>query len=722
MSSFSLRLVTGMPEIFSGAKDNYDYGSNGFPAKADSNIGKYYSSKDFKLTGEFRTNYLSDPSPIGVDQVNGPSPTLGMESSPRDDGAVASVQVKVTPSYFVGTSSSELSSSYSEPSSMARYCGQPLTRQRSMTLPDHNKLDCYLMLEPTAAPDCDSPNYAEISALVEKADNGLQNGVLPLLADGALGGTYFLRDRGRAICLVCKPGDEEPNAVNNPHQQHREGSSTFAYKGSIEPSSGMYREVAAYLLDKGFAGVPTSHLAKICHPSLFRSDTDSPGPAPGAAALASASVDSLNRWKALESKTRKLCSVQQYARHECCAEDMGSGKFSAADVQKLAFTDIRLLNLDRHEGNVLVTRANPFQQTVPTATAATTATTLAAATAVSAATAGCLPVNASTTSLASMLSEASVVTVSNQGLGGLSKARLIAGPIVIDCGQGPTRYNSASPRTLSTSAPSAMASGVSDMGSYFGQIQNLASSSTDSTKVPSPRSTYASVTGGPSYVHPSTSHRLIPIDHGYCLPHILHIENASLCWLNWTAQSDAPILPDVMHAIEAIDVEADMDAIRRSVGEASIPLSYLLSLHVGAALLKCGAHAGLTLAEIGAFLTNGCDEVADEITSSENNYDDVCYDKPARVQAAVESALTDTFRSLRDNVPNNCGQANEFKSEQSNSERGSVALNVTSDSDLSKLLDFALQSAGNTSVFLYHLLSHVQALVDEKAKTKVVRK
>lgn len=51
-----------------------------------------------------------------------------------------------------------------------------------------------------------------------------------------------------------------------------------------------------------------------------------------------------------------VASLQEFVQTMCSAEDMSSSKFPLQDVQRLGALDIRLLNLDRHEGNVLVAK------------------------------------------------------------------------------------------------------------------------------------------------------------------------------------------------------------------------------------------------------------------------------------------------------------------------------------------------------------------------------
>ena len=51
---------------------------------------------------------------------------------------------------------------------------------------------------------------------------------------------------------------------------------------------------------------------------------------------------------------RKLGSMQAFAPHKCDANDMAPSHFSAENVHRIGILDIRLMNCDRHTGNLLV--------------------------------------------------------------------------------------------------------------------------------------------------------------------------------------------------------------------------------------------------------------------------------------------------------------------------------------------------------------------------------
>jgi hypothetical protein len=115
----------------------------------------------------------------------------------------------------------------------------------------------------------------------------------------------------------------------------------------IVPGFGMYREVAAYILDDGFSGVPPTALAKVRHRFLrneaYMNDNGWDG-----------DYDNDNRNNEVFLGGYKLSSVQSYVRHEGVADDMGPSMFDTDDCLRIAVLDLRLCNLDRHGGNILV--------------------------------------------------------------------------------------------------------------------------------------------------------------------------------------------------------------------------------------------------------------------------------------------------------------------------------------------------------------------------------
>ena len=413
----------------------------------------------------------------------------------------------------------------------ARLSGSPLRnfhRQRGQSLSiceGNSRSEAFISLEQT------SLFLADLPSLCVRADLGLKWDVDPILADGATGGTYFLRDRNRMIVCVLKPGDEEVNSPHNPHAKMLNGGLQGLWgrcaKGNITPGElfslifyfhlfpppdtffhpflgfGMFREVAAYILDDGLAGIPPTYLAKFRHrlldkTSIITDDFVPGGDFPG---------------------VYKLSSVQKYIRHEGCAEDLSPLLFDVGEVMRIAILDVRLCNADRHEGNLLV----------------------------------CL----------------------RGGGGG------------IDMEIDPVE----DANYLPFSSPSSAVCVAFSAPQFPTSLEKFLSVSSATPPTAAPNST-----------SPRSKYRLVPIDHGFVLPHILHTSDATFAWLNWP-QIKGPIPEDLRHLVANLDCDADVEKLRHTLG-ASMPFTSLLTLIVCTTFLKMSVEAGLTLFEIGSAMVS----------------------------------------------------------------------------------------------------------------------
>ncbi|KAL6749338.1 phosphatidylinositol 3 and 4-kinase-domain-containing protein [Haematococcus lacustris] len=215
--------------------------------------------------------------------------------------------------------------------------------------------------------------------LVKSVIRGLRACQEPEKALEGMGGTYFFaNDNGRKVAIL-KPCDEEPLAPNNPKGYVGRSLGDPGWKPTVRVGEAAMREVAAYLLDhQGFARVPCSVLVRARHPvfcynnrmsSVRQSTFDltaAAGPCGGGdaesmSAAAQPSVASMARGGAgglgvqpRGSLPMKLGSLQEFVAHECDTTEMGSSRFCVSDVHRIGILDIRLLNTDRHGGNMLV--------------------------------------------------------------------------------------------------------------------------------------------------------------------------------------------------------------------------------------------------------------------------------------------------------------------------------------------------------------------------------
>ncbi|XP_022769529.1 phosphatidylinositol 4-kinase gamma 7-like [Durio zibethinus] len=182
-----------------------------------------------------------------------------------------------------------------------------------------------------------SSHFAGTTELVKDIIKAMQNGVDPIPVKNGLGGAYYFRNiKGENVAIV-KPTDEEPFAPNNPKGFVGKALGQPGLKRSVRVGETGFREVAAYLLDYGrFANVPPTVLVKVTH-SVFNVN------------------DGVNGNK-LQNKTKvsKIASLQQFIPHDFDASDHGTSSFPVDAIHRIGILDIRILNTDRHAGNLLV--------------------------------------------------------------------------------------------------------------------------------------------------------------------------------------------------------------------------------------------------------------------------------------------------------------------------------------------------------------------------------
>jgi len=155
----------------------------------------------------------------------------------------------------------------------------------------------------------------------------LKNSV-ELCPDG-VGGTYFIKDQDNHYIGLFKPIDEEPGAKLNPKQ--------LLNNPLMPPGGGAIREVVAYLLDlKHSAGVPETLIVhNMLHQNFNNQDKS--------------------------QITPKTGSLQKYINNLGYSDSMGSSCFFLDDVHHIGILDIRILNLDRNEENMLIVKDDRCQ-------------------------------------------------------------------------------------------------------------------------------------------------------------------------------------------------------------------------------------------------------------------------------------------------------------------------------------------------------------------------
>lgn len=166
--------------------------------------------------------------------------------------------------------------------------------------------------------------------LVIEAAIGIASGIEPVPVSSGSGGAYFLYSKNGDVIAVAKSIGQEPLPFPKGL-----GGLMLGQPGlirSVRAGETGIRELAAYILDHdAFAGVPPTVLVKISHVA-FR----------------------VNNADAIPATTHKVASLQRYVAHAFDAGELSCSGFSISSVHRIGIFDVRILNLDRHAGNILV--------------------------------------------------------------------------------------------------------------------------------------------------------------------------------------------------------------------------------------------------------------------------------------------------------------------------------------------------------------------------------
>ena len=361
----------------------------------------------------------------------------------------------------------------------------------------------------------------------------------------------------------------------------------------------MYREVAAFILDDGFSGVPPTALAKVRHRFLKNEnhhslEKDNTG---GCLGFETLHQDSDAQTEEEEDENfyggYKLSSVQSYVRHEGCAEDLGPSMFDEGDILRIAVLDIRLCNLDRHGGNILVCQHQPYVN--PKYSAAPVSASLSSCRIYGSAESFPLEAGGNAGGEGGGGGEGDCDKAFCEGKGRQEEGDTIPSFPFSNYSSHPNPFDyDCSSSSAASSAPSTSTS----LQIFFDRCNTHAHASTVTPTPPLPASTRPPRV--PRFLPKS---RLVPIDHGYCLPHVLHMSETAFTWLNWSQvkgeicvpclhsfstllhwllsctshalsltssnsslPTQGPVPEHIRQYIASLDYNADVELLRRSVG------------------------------------------------------------------------------------------------------------------------------------------------------------
>jgi len=173
-----------------------------------------------------------------------------------------------------------------------------------------------------------SSDENELIALFGKVRCGFMSNHMPQHAEDGTGTVYILKDGAGEPAAVFKPHDEEAVPFSGVE------SDSIKLGDEVKPGlafgEGYLKEVAAFLLDgERFHDVPPTTVFIFSHRNFFKDGA---------------------------SNLSKIGSLQKYVPHKCSAEDMGWNMFPVKEVHRIGVLDCRILNNDRHLGNILVSQ------------------------------------------------------------------------------------------------------------------------------------------------------------------------------------------------------------------------------------------------------------------------------------------------------------------------------------------------------------------------------
>lgn len=196
-----------------------------------------------------------------------------------------------------------------------------------LLLYDSRPLDCIdsTLMKPNEESSCMYP---------ESTVNDVEDLVVSSVCEDGVNGVYYMKKDGSdEVCSIFKPQLEEAYCPLNKKGKVGKLGEPSPVKSGVSTGESCIKEAAAYLLDhENFAGVPRTCLTKCA-----------------------ISPEDPAAWG----------SLQQFLNNVGCSEDYSSTLYSVRDVHAIGLLDSRLFNLDRHGGNLLVSKIDNHMKLVP---------------------------------------------------------------------------------------------------------------------------------------------------------------------------------------------------------------------------------------------------------------------------------------------------------------------------------------------------------------------
>lgn len=206
------------------------------------------------------------------------------------------------------------------------------------------------------------PTQENLESMLFSVQEGFNLGLIPKLTFDGTSGSYFLQNKYRKNVAIFKPFDEEPFAPNNPKGYIGKLGNT-GFKAGIVSGESAIREVVAYLLDeKGFSAVPPTTFVEVVHPYFSRRDMKE---MEIDASTGNVPIQNVTQHVGDKKFIIKHGSIQKFVEGAEEASDFGPKLFPDEEVRKIAILDLRILNCDRNEGNILVRKEKGGLHLIP---------------------------------------------------------------------------------------------------------------------------------------------------------------------------------------------------------------------------------------------------------------------------------------------------------------------------------------------------------------------
>ena len=257
------------------------------------------------------------------------------------------------------------------------YGGHTIQKRRS------RKVELNLVLRILKRYDGEFGRIMPLAKLNDKVSKNIVKGIMsglnkrlnPGQTPEGLSGSYFLKDRFRNNVAIFKPMHEEPFAPLNPKGMKGK-LGTEIHESGINSGELYLREVAAWLMDeKKIFSVPETFLAVVDHPFFDKTEsrTDIFLQGSGISPFLPESLTSskknidvmsqgdspgnFNRMNVkLQKSHSRVGSIQKMIWNNGCISNISISLIPTFEIQKIALLDLRILNADRNEGNILFQR------------------------------------------------------------------------------------------------------------------------------------------------------------------------------------------------------------------------------------------------------------------------------------------------------------------------------------------------------------------------------